>query len=345
MTKLSFLHNKKDLYTLKYNIKLFNVMVMKIMAGEEVIDNGLVDKFDAEDTIFNNCMNDFSEFPAYITGHDDIIGPLPTKFMNPAFKNLNVDSVFRRENNVLVNIEHHSSLNSNLMRRDYNYLTTLVEATKSFVEPVIFNTGPIPSKNVEYANDTMFYNPSLFNTQEIRGIVNLNNLRYKIMNKEELTQQDALDLIWLVKTNIDIDYEELLHELSVEIWAKAVAPRWILDAIRKNLILWAKKYLTDKIIIKEFKEALNMSKIEIKPFEEQIRIAGIAGELERAEEKGRANGLKEGQKEGYTNGLKEGQKEGQEEIISNMLKKYTPEEVSKMTDIPLKRILNINIDS
>ena len=28
-----------------------------------------------------------------------------------------------------------------------------------------------------------------------------------------------------------------------------------------------------------------MSKIEIKPFEEQIRIAGIAGELERAEEK------------------------------------------------------------
>ena len=75
-----------------------------------------------------------------------------------------------------------------------------------------------------------------------------------------------------------------------------------------------------------------MSKIEIKPFEEQIRIAGIAGELERAEEKA------------YAKGLKKGRKEGPEIIISNMLKKYTPEEVSKMTDIPLKRILKIKDD-
>ena len=64
-----------------------------------------------------------------------------------------------------------------------------------------------------------------------------------------------------------------------------------------------------------------MSKIEIKPFEEQIRIAGIAGELERAEERGRKNGLKE--------------------IISKLLKKNTPEEVSKMTEIPLKDIQRI----
>ena len=60
-----------------------------------------------------------------------------------------------------------------------------------------------------------------------------------------------------------------------------------------------------------------MSKIEIKPFEEQIRIAGIAGELERAEEKGK------------------------KEIISKLLEKYTPEEVSKMADIPLSIILKI----
>lgn len=34
------------------------------MSDNEVIDNELVDKFDAEDTIFNNCMNDFEEFLA-----------------------------------------------------------------------------------------------------------------------------------------------------------------------------------------------------------------------------------------------------------------------------------------
>ena len=294
------------------------------MLDKDIVDNELAHKFDAEDTIFNNCMNDFSKFPSYITGYDDIIGPFPTKHMNPAFKNLNVDSVRLRKDNTLVNIEHHSSLNSDLMRRDYNYITTLVEASKSHVEAFIFNTGPIPSKNVEYANDTMFYNPRFYNTQEVRGTVILNNLRYKIMNKDELTQQDALDLIWLVKTNIDINREDLLKELSVDIWAKAVAPRWMLQAIRKNLILWAKKYLRDKTIIKEFKEALKMSKIEIKPFEEQIRIAAISGELERAEERGHAN--------------------GQEEVISKLLEIYSPEKVSKMTDIPLKRIQKIKND-
>ena len=44
------------------------------MEDFEVIDNELVDKYDAEDTIFNNCMNDFNEFPKFITGYDDIDG-------------------------------------------------------------------------------------------------------------------------------------------------------------------------------------------------------------------------------------------------------------------------------
>lgn len=58
------------------------------MDDKEVINNGLVDKFDAEDTIFNNCMNDFDEFPAYITGYGDIEGHFPVKHMDPAFRNL-----------------------------------------------------------------------------------------------------------------------------------------------------------------------------------------------------------------------------------------------------------------
>lgn len=299
------------------------------MSDNEVIDNELVDKFDAEDTIFNNCMNDFEEFPAYITGYDDIVGHYPVKHMDPAFRNLNMDSIRRRKNGRLLNIEHHSILNSNLMRRDFTYVTTVFEASKLFVEPFIFNTGPIPLKKVEYINDTMFYNPTIVNTCEIRGIVRLNNLRYKINHKEELAQSDALDLIWLVKTNIDIDREDLLHELAVDIWAKAVAPRWMLDAIRKNLILWAKKYLKNKDIIKEFKEVIKMSKIEIKPFEEQIRIAGIAGELERAEEKG----LEEGRANGCA--------DTEEKFIRKLLKTQTPEEISGEFDVSIERVLEI----
>ena len=78
-----------------------------------------------------------------------------------------------------------------------------------------------------------------------------------------------------------------------------------------------------------------MSKIEIKPFEEQIRIAGIAGELERAEEKGIEKGIEQGRKQGRKQGIEQ----GQNNIILPLLKKYTPEEVSEMTELPLKRIL------
>lgn len=213
------------------------------MNENEIIDNELVEKFDAEDTIFNNCMNDFSEFPEYITGYNDIIGPYSQKFMSPDFKNLNVDSVCQRKNNNLTNIEHHSEITPYAYRRDYNYVTTIHNATNEVVEPFIFNTGKIPSKTIEYANPTMFYNPKFFHTQERLGIKNLNNLRYKVLTKSPLNQKDALDLIWLMKSNININGEDLLIELTKEIWAKAVAPKWILDAVRKNLILWANKYL------------------------------------------------------------------------------------------------------
>ena len=76
-----------------------------------------------------------------------------------------------------------------------------------------------------------------------------------------------------------------------------------------------------------------MSKIEVLPFEEQIRGAGIAGQLERAEK----NGLKEG----YKNGKLEGYENGKKELISTLLKKNSPEEVSEMTETPLAKILEI----
>ena len=103
----------------------------------------------------------------------------------------------------------------------------------------------------------------------------------------------------------------------------------MLEAIRKNLILWAKKYLKDKDKIKKFKEVVKMSKIEIKPFEEQIRIAGIAGELERAEERGRDDGLADGC--AVT----------EEKFISRLLETQSPNEISRDFDVPLERVIEI----
>lgn len=72
-----------------------------------------------------------------------------------------------------------------------------------------------------------------------------------------------------------------------------------------------------------------MSKIEIKPFEEQIRIAGIAGELERAEETGL--------KDGHANGCAE----TEEKFILKLLETQSPEEISQNFEVPLERVLEI----
>ena len=72
-----------------------------------------------------------------------------------------------------------------------------------------------------------------------------------------------------------------------------------------------------------------MSKIEIKTFEEEMRIAAISGELERAEERG----------------VEKGREETEKAFIPKLLKKNTPEEISNEYDIPLERILKIKNDN
>lgn len=72
--------------------------MVEIMKDNKVIDNELVEVFHAEYSIFNNCMNDFEEFPSYITGYDDIEEYYPTKHMKENYKNLILDSVRKRKN-------------------------------------------------------------------------------------------------------------------------------------------------------------------------------------------------------------------------------------------------------
>ena len=98
-------------------------------------------------------------------------------------------------------------------------------------------------------------------------------------------------------------------------------------------MLWAKKYLKSKVMIEEFKKVMKMSKIEIKPFEEQIRIAGIAGELERAEEAAYEKGFEEGYAKGCA--------ETEEKFILKLLETQSPEEISKNFEVPLERVLEI----
>ena len=65
-----------------------------------------------------------------------------------------------------------------------------------------------------------------------------------------------------------------------------------------------------------------MSKLELRPFEEQLANVIYANRLEQAEKKG----------------FKKGFKKGEKNIILKLLEKDTPEEISEKYNIPLKKI-------
>ena len=104
---------------------------------------------DAEDEIFIICMSELKEFPEHITKLDDIIGKYDSRYISKSYKNLNLDSIMERKNKNLINIEHHSNINSDLMRRDYEYCITVHAASKRYVKPFIFY-WELPIKEVEY---------------------------------------------------------------------------------------------------------------------------------------------------------------------------------------------------
>ena len=154
-------------------------------------------RHDAEDEIFIICMSEFKEFPEYITRLDDIVGKYNSRYVSASYKNLNLDSVLERKDKSLINVEHHTNITPDLMRMDCEYCISVHAASKRYVKPFIFYTGKLPIEEVEYVNDTIFYNPIWIMPQKIDGNIRLNNLKYKIEKQEPSTVYDILDLIWL----------------------------------------------------------------------------------------------------------------------------------------------------
>ena len=279
---------------------------------------------DAEDEIFIICMSELKEFPEYITKLDDIIGKCDSRYISKAYKNLNLDSVRQISDESLINIEHHSNINSDLMRRDYEYCITVHSASKRYVKPFIFYTGELPIKEVEYVNNTMFYNPQWIKTRKIDGNIRLNNIKYKIEKQEPSTVHDIIDLIWLPKYQIDLTIEDTVL-LCIELWKEMIADEWLLNIAKKCLKLWVGRYIEDEKQLKKAAGGLIMSALELRPFEEQLANVIYANRLEQAEKKGEEKGFKK----------------GEENIILKLLEKGTPKEISAKYDIPLKKIEKI----
>ena len=285
-------------------------------------------KQNTEDTIFNHCIMGIAEFPQYITPYNDIEGKAHTKILSKSYQNLNLDSVFHRKNENLINIEHHSSLTKGKLARDYEYITTLHSATLKSTEQFIMYTGKLPIPKTVALNYRDVYNPHFFITQQIDGQIRLNSLKYKIEYNNEITPFDVIDLIWMPTFNLEINKEDLIVELSI-IYTKMPLPDQLSPVAKDCLILWSGKYVKNPEKRKKIAEELKMSAIHIRPLEEELRDAIIDGEIMRAEERGEKIGEKIGEKR------------GEEKIINKLLKKYDAKEISEMIEIDIEKIEKI----
>ncbi|SDA62676.1 hypothetical protein [Methanobrevibacter millerae] len=283
---------------------------------------------DAEDEIHIICMSQLEEYPEYLTKLDDIVGGYESRFVSERYKNLNLDSVRQRKNGNLINIEHHSSIDADLMRRDYEYCISTHAATKRYVEPFIFYTGDLPIKEVDFANDLMFFNPKWIKSKERCGSIRLNNLKYKIEKQEKCSAFEILDLIWLPKYQNDINFVDTILE-CVKLYKHVIGDEWVLYVAKKCLRLWVGRHVEDEEQLIEAVGGLDMSALELRPFEEQFANVLLANKLDQAEKRGKEQGKEQGIEQ------------GEENIILKLLKKNSPEEISAQYDIPLEKIRKI----
>ena len=287
-------------------------------------------RFDVEDEIFIICMSETEEFPKYITNFNDIVGRYDHRLISLDYKNLSLDSVRQRLNGDLINIEHHSFINSRLMRRDYQYSVILHSNSGKYVHPFIFYTGALPIKKVDYLNDLMFFNPNWFITKEVEGNIRLNNILYKINENIKLNVFDCFDLIWLPKFNTNMEFEECILK-CISLLKDIPMDNKLRYIVEKSYLLWMGKYVKDENKLEKARKCFTMSELKLRPFEEQFRDALMVNRFER--------GIDIGKKEGIDIGKRQGAAETEKKLIPALLKFKSPEEISKDYDIPLERVL------
>lgn len=171
---------------------------------------------------------------------------------------------------------------------------------------------------------TSFYNPTYLNTLEIEGAVRLNNIKYKIDNNIELNAFDIFDCIWMPKYRWDVDIE-IIVMILIDVYNNIIVDEYLLEVLRKSLVLWAGKYVFGEENIKKVIRGLKMSAQEVIDLKRDIVNARIDGMICRAEKAGMEAGMEAGKLETAKNMLEDG---------------FPIEKIVQITGLPENDILN-----
>ena len=221
----------------------------------------------------------------------------------------------------------------NMLRKDdleqvYNYLwnTSCKEKTDVIAILIVISKE---GKIKEYNKLDITFHPKIIKTKTINKQKDLKEIRDKFENNKILTSEECSLLIALPLFELEESEEEIVYEMCQHINDKKhCIPKHELDGVLIGMYLNIVEYI-DSDKQDELKEMINMegrTKGVFAQWKEEQRNEALKEGIKEGKKEGKIEGIKEGKIEGKIEGITQGEKN----IILELLKNNTMEEVGTM---------------
>ncbi|SDA42875.1 hypothetical protein [Methanobrevibacter millerae] len=226
------------------------------------------DRRNTQDWVFHFLSNNVEEFPRYITGYDDIGKREPNDLIDDLLKRSELDSLYSRENGIMINLEHQSQYNNFKILRNTRYLLELIEKGYNVEQWVVY-TGKNDITGY-YSNQDIFVKTHIIQSRRIESTKILNNIYFKIGNNTHLNAYDVLDVCSFPVINHGKSNEEVV-DIILDITRKCKTKPSLLNILTTCVAVWTTYLLDDGEKINEIvRELKMMGKVGFKEMWEYI---------------------------------------------------------------------------
>ena len=173
-------------------------------------------------------------------------------------RKLSTDYVFLLEDNTYQHLEFQTAYNKNDLLRFAKYDLYLYERDKREINTVVIYSSDVNNVAQSLKIGSLTYSPKIVMLNNYDGGAIFTELETKLKEKQDLSDADMLNLIFLPLLRSDISKYDLAKK-SIEM-AKTISDETKQDTCIASTVAFVEKYLT-KNEINEILEAIKMTKV------------------------------------------------------------------------------------
>ena len=240
-------------------------------------------KRDFQDKTFILCC-EYPKFKEYITGIPDL-EELPQKeIIDNDYTGIRMDSLSKSPSlNILVNIEHQSSIRNPIMFRNLKYYVDTRYKHNMESRLYIFHTGQRLAPKCYIYGKQVLHKPYLVQTYEKDGTKTFKKIKNKINDNKNIHPFDIFNLIWLPRfNNLEINDEFLKAYVDM---TKQLKSNEYYNLLSKAVFGWINLLTANEETITYATEELDMLSTKSEEYKEYIATAIAEGRENRLEEK------------------------------------------------------------